>query len=118
MRRSISRSKSARDVTTVMSGGSLFPFATFPTHPWPSYQEGYRLEMQESAKVSRAKVSGRRVRGPVRKERLGHPLQRQLILEGRRLRPVPGVDQPLNLSGVFSSDGAPGGLIARPAESH
>jgi hypothetical protein len=36
--------------------------------------------------------SGRRVRAPVRQERLRHPLQGQLILEGRRHRPVPGFD--------------------------
>src|SRR6266542_3385099 len=62
--------------------------------------------------------SGRRVRAPIREERLGHPLIRQLILEGRRLGPVPRFDQALDLSGVLCGDGAASRLIACSAESH
>src|SRR5205823_4067628 len=40
--------------------------------------------------------SGPRLRAPIREERLGHPLIRQLILEGRRLGPVPRFDQALD----------------------
>ncbi len=62
--------------------------------------------------------SGRRVRAPVCEKGLGHPLIRQLILEGRRTRPVSRFYQALNLSGVLGGDGAASRLIARPAESH
>lgn len=46
------------------------------------------------------------------------PFIRKLILEGRRLGPVPGLYQALDLAGVPRGDGAASRLIACSAELH